>query len=373
MSQNDTPDYTFDIFYLLRLILRWKWPIMIISILGALTTYLFTGPRFMKPEYMASVIFYPTTNASISTTLLTEPGMARYSLLEFGSDQDAEQILQILKSDELKNAVIRKFNLAKHYGVDTTNGVSLYTLQNLLSKQMNVKQTEFKAIQVSVYDTDPQLAADMANFISNHADALKTGVQKLKAKDALDILSQEYLAQKAIMDSIDKSLMSLRKKGIYDYFGQASQLNEAYAENRVRFDQESAMLKVYEENKSALPDSLIIRSKARVKGYEAAIKNIKPQLDAIKDYGGIYVDNVNNLEIERKKLSTLKMRYESAKLDFERSLPQKFLINAAVKPEIPSTPRRMLLTGVAFLSGLALSILVIILMDLYPVLKRRLN
>ncbi len=372
MKQEVPSDYSFDIFYLINLIFKWKWPILIISILATIVTYIFTGPKFISPEYKSTVVFYPTSNASISSTLMTEPGMTRFNLLEFGSDEDGEQILQILKSDDVKNAVIKHFNLAKHYNLDTTNGVSWYTLQTLLSKQVEVKQTEFKAIQITVYDTDAQTAADIANYMANYSGYQKNLIQKIKAKEALEIIQNEYATEKKVVDSMDRTLMKLREAGVYDYFEQSKQLNEAWTLNTTRLQQESAILKVYESNKSSLPDTMIIKAKARVKGYEAALKSIEPSMNAIKKYGGVYLDNINTLEIERKKLSSLKMRYESTKLDFEKELSQKFIINQASKPEVAARPRRMLSSGLSFVSTIFLSILLIVLIDAFPFLRNKL-
>ena len=98
MDKEVQNDYSFDIFYLIKLVMKWKWVIAGSSVLVSFIVFIFTGPTFITPEYKASVIFYPTSNAKISTSLMTEPGMARFNLLEFGTDEDGEQLLQILKS-----------------------------------------------------------------------------------------------------------------------------------------------------------------------------------------------------------------------------------------------------------------------------------
>lgn len=370
-SENDK-EYSFDVFYLIKLMWNWKLPIISISAVAGILTYIFTGPAFVTPLYKANVIFYPTSNVNLSTSILTEPGTQGYGLLEFGSDEDGEQLLQILKSDEMKNNVILKYELAGHYGLDTSENVSMLGIRNLLNKNLEVKQTEFKAIEVVFYDKDPQLAADIANYIAAYADFQKNAIQKVKAKQALLIVESEYLKQKAVMDSIDHNLMALRQNGVYDYFEQFSQLNEAYTINSVRLEQEEALLKVYEQNKSALPDTLIIKTKARVQGYKAAINSLKPTLDKIKRYGGTYINNVNNQELERKKFQSLKSRYESAKMEYESSLPQKFVINAAEKPEIPAKPRRVLSSAVVSVSTFILALIVIALIDVFPFLRKKL-
>ncbi len=367
--QNDQ-SYSFDIIYFIQLIWKWKLPVIIACLISAVATYIFTGPKFITPLYKASVIFYPTSNVNLSTTLLTEPGNQGFSVLEFGDDEDAEQLLQILNSDEMKNNVVIKFELASHYGLDTSKTISMLTLRTLLSKNLEIKQTEYKAIEVVVFDRDPALAAELANYIANYADSKKNDIQKLKAKEALNIITEEYERQIKMMDSLNRILSNLRSLGIYDYFEQSSQLNEAYTLNKIRLDQEQALLKVYEENKSSLPDTMIIKSKARVKGYQAAVSSIQPKLDLITKHGGNYLNSINTLELERKKLLSLKVRYESAKMGFEKTLPQKFVINSADKPEIASKPRRLLTTAIVSISTLLFALVAIVLLDYLPALRR---
>jgi len=372
MNSENEQAYSIDVFYFIKLVWKWKLPVIVISILAGIVTYFFTGPTFIKPLYKANVIFYPTTNVNLSTTILAEPGTQGYGLLQFGTDEDGEQILQILKSDEMKNNIIYKFELAGHYGLDTADKISMLSLRNLFNNNLDIKQTEYKAIEVIVYDTDPQLAADIANYIANYADYQKNAIQKLKAKEALSIIENEYLKQKSFMDSMNRTLMKLRQEGIYDYFGQIADLSETYTLNNVRLEQEQALLKVYEENKKSLPDTLIVKTKARVEGYKAAIKSLKPNIDKIKKYGGDYINNVNDLELERKKLISTKSRYESAKMEYESALPQKFIINKAEKPEVPAKPRRVLTSAAVSISTFLLALIIVALIEAFPFIRKKL-
>ena len=38
--------------------------------------------------------------------------------LEFGEEEEAEQMIQILRSDEIRHHVIGKFDLMNHYQID---------------------------------------------------------------------------------------------------------------------------------------------------------------------------------------------------------------------------------------------------------------
>jgi uncharacterized protein involved in exopolysaccharide biosynthesis len=178
MTEPKHNHYSIELIKFIKHIWRWKLPLIIFSGLMGVLTYIFTGPAFITPLYKATVIFYPTSNSKMSTTVLTEPGSQGYNVTDFGSDEDAEQLLQILKSEELKNRVIIKYQLAYNYGFDTTQQISMLTLRSLFDKNYEARQTEYKAIQVTVFDSDAQRAADMANFIAEHADFQKNAIQK---------------------------------------------------------------------------------------------------------------------------------------------------------------------------------------------------
>ncbi len=371
-SENES-NYSFNVFYFVKLVWKSKVKILIASILAGILTFVFTGPKFITPLYKANVIFYPTSNVNLSSSILTEPGTQGFGILEFGNDEDGEQLLQILKSDEMRNNVIMHFNLASHYGMDTTEKVSMLGMRNLLNNNIEIKQTEFKAIEIIVFDSKPELAAEMANYIANYADDQKNEIQKSKSKKALEIVYTEYTRQVRTMDSINAILLHLRNIGIYDYFGQSSDINEALTNNTVRLDQEEAQLKVYEKFKDKLPDTLLIKSRARVEGYRAAIKSLKPSMEQVRVNGGDYINSVNNLEVERKKTMGLKSRYETVKMETENALPQKFVINAADVPEIASTPRRGLSAAIVALSTLIFAILIVFLIDAFPSIRSKLS
>lgn len=373
MHSENQSNYSINVFYFVKLVWKSKIKILIASILAGILTFIFTGPKFITPLYKANVIFFPTSNVNLSSSILTEPGTQGFGILEFGNDEDGEQLLQILKSDEMRNNVIMHFNLIDHYGFDTTQKVSMLGMRNLLNNNIEIKQTEFKAIEIIVFDSNPELAAEMANYIANYADDQKNEIQRVKSKKALEIVYQEYARQVKSMDSISAKLLQLRNIGIYDYFAQTSDMNEALTLNTVRLEQEEAQLKVYEKFKDKLPDTLIIRSRARVEGYRAAINSLKPTMDQVRVNGGDYINCVNDLEVERKKTMSLKSRYETAKMEFENGLPQKFVINAADVPEIPSTPRRGLSAGIVALSTLLFSILIVFLVDVFPSIRSKLS
>ena len=68
--------------------------------------------------------------------------------------------------------------------------VSMYKLQKIYHSNVMVKRTDNLAVEVSVMDSDPQWAADIANFIVDYYDTLSRTVQRERAYNAFQLMSE---------------------------------------------------------------------------------------------------------------------------------------------------------------------------------------
>ena len=91
-----------------------------------------------------------------------------------------------------------------------------------------------------------------------------------------------------------------------------------------------------------------------------AIDAIQEKLDVLSKYGGAYVSIRDNFEWDRKQLSYLKAKYSEAKIDAEKSLEHKFVVNNAHPAEKKSYPIRWLIVVTSTLGAFLLSIFLII-------------
>ena len=100
-------------------IIRWRKPIIAITLLAAIAAVVFSMPFFMAPKFKSTVVFYPTSTNSISRTLLAQDPGQKNDVLEFGEEEEAEQLLQILESDAITNHIIQKYNLMERYEIES--------------------------------------------------------------------------------------------------------------------------------------------------------------------------------------------------------------------------------------------------------------
>ncbi len=184
INQNTSDAPHAPIMDLIKLVIRRKKFILVFCFAGFVSAIIFSGPAFIEPVYKSEVILYPPNTNSNKILIEKDP--------RFGSDDDVDQQIQILKSGLVRDSVIRKYDLMKHYNIDTTSALKIYSLTKEYESNVHVERTRYNSVSVTVYDTDPLLAAAMANDIVKISDRVKSEVLKQNLSGAFHSLEKEY-------------------------------------------------------------------------------------------------------------------------------------------------------------------------------------
>ncbi|HPT02377.1 MAG TPA: hypothetical protein PLJ84_07235 [Bacteroidales bacterium] len=292
---------------------------IITSVAAALLSLIFSSPVFITPRYRSTVIMYPASSNSISKALLNDNSNVDKDILEFGEDEQTEQMLQVLNSGLLRDKIISKFRLADHYGIKPSSRFFNTRLYKQYENNITFKRTEYMAVKVSVLDRDPQMAADIANSIASLFDTVKNDMQKERAMQGYRIVEEEYNRLQQEVRKKEDSLTDIRKKGVHDYETQAEMINQQLAVEIAR-------------------------------GNKTGVKALEKKLDILSQYGGAYVSLRDALELEQEQLNFVKTRYDEAKIDAHKSIPQKFIVQNAYKAEKKAYPVRWLIVLTSILS-----------------------
>jgi uncharacterized protein involved in exopolysaccharide biosynthesis len=330
--ENQTTSNLFDSTNLLLFIWKKRKPIIIVTVVAAIASIVFSMPFFIKPKYKSSVVMFPSTNSSLSRSLLSENAGEKENVLRFGEEEECEQMLQILNSDEIRDRIIGKYNLMEHYNISPNSSYPLTRLKKKFSENISFKRTEFLSVQVDVLDTDKDMAAKIANDIASLLDSVKTRMQRERAIQALRVVEKEYRDFQVYLKSKEDTLTKLRELGLFDYASQVEKLSEAY-------------------------------STALLQGKTDVAAKIQAQMKIFAEYGGQHIAIVQDMEFEREQLSKLKARFDQAKVDAEQEIPHKFIVNAAYPAEKKSYPVRWLIVVISTVGAFILSIIILLLMQ----------
>ncbi|MFC2175805.1 Wzz/FepE/Etk N-terminal domain-containing protein [Bacteroidota bacterium] len=331
-NQGDLGGMNFNSSNLLFFIVRWKKPLLIITVVSAIAAAIFSGPMFVTPKYLSSVIMFPTSDASISKSLIAKINPSKQDLLSFGEEEQAEQLIQILNSDEIRAKIIQEYDLMNHYNIDTADQFKQTKLFKEYESNISYRRTEFQSIRIDVLDSDNELAAVIANNIAELVDSVKNRMQKERAFKAMRITEAEYFEMKTHIKELEDSLNTLMLLGVNDYESMSERFNEAYA-------------------------------KAILEGKTAAATKLEKSLKILSMYGGAYVSIRDILEFEKEQLSHLRAKYQEAKVDAEQTLPHKFIVNSAFPAEKKSYPIRWLIVLVSAISAFTLGLFVIMIYE----------
>lgn len=311
---------------------KWRYPLIIFTVLAFLASIIFSSPLFIVPKYKSTVILFPVATNSVSKVLISQNSGIKEDILGIGEEEQAEQMLQVLNSNIIRDRIIQKYRLMEHYGIDPNSKFKNTKLYNRYEDNVKFRRTEYMAVKITVFDRDPQLAADIANDIAALLDSTKSAMQHERALMAFRIVEKEYQSLETEVDQIVDSLRYLGKLGINDYERQSEVLNQQLA------------IAISNNN-------------------QAAVRILGQKLDTLGKYGGVFLSLKNMLEFKTEQLALMKAKFQEARMDSEQSLPQKFIVNNAYKAEKKSYPIRWIIVVVTTFSTFFLTLLVALVMD----------
>lgn len=196
-------------------LIRWLWKhkgiLFIVEVIAITAPVVFTSKYFMRPLYKSYAVVYPA-NFDVQP-----------------SEVAAQQLSQYLRSVDVKNAVIRKLNLIKHYKIDTA---SKYWYSNLLGKYDNcvrINITDYNAALIEAMDPNADTACIMANEMIAQVNNVILEDKKQKAMEFAAIYKKQLNAKKKEIDSLASFAKVLSVQyGLLDYNSQSKEVERAY-------------------------------------------------------------------------------------------------------------------------------------------------
>ncbi len=303
---------------------------LVAAVISAIASY------FIEPKFKSTVIMVPTMTPSLSTTIFTKEGNT--DILRFGDEKEAEQLIQILNSDTIRNFICVRYNLIKHYKISTRDPYKKLYLKLEFEDRIWFSRTPSSAVEIDVMDCSRDTAALIANDIAAMADSTREKLQKDRALKYYGIVESEYLSKKKLVEKLQDSLLFYTTQGIFDYEKQSAVIYKQYAKS------------ISSNNQSGIQ---LLDTKLKLIGQKGW------QYIALRDY----------ILHEREELFNLKSKCDHAKVDTQYYLSSKYLINPGVVAEKKTYPIRWLIVLVSTLSSLILTVVVFLAKDRYAKFK----
>lgn len=188
---------------LISLVVKWRKAILFIVVLSLVMVGAIT---FLKKQQWLAVATAVPANAFSAdrSRIFSENIEALYSNL--GTPDDLDMIVGTGQLDTVYLAVTDQFNLFDHYKITEKGEGARSKATRLLKRRSKVMKSEYGELKVKVWDTDKNLAAELANAITEELQSIHKNLQSEGNAATLKSLRSGRVKLEAEIDSIDQVL-----------------------------------------------------------------------------------------------------------------------------------------------------------------------
>ena len=286
----------------------------------------------LTPIYRSTAIVFP---AATSTVSFSEQRNAKAAAMDFGEEEQAEQLVQILQSSRIRDKIVSQFDLMNHYEIDTKDPNKYFKLVKQYNSNFLFVRTRFGSIQIDVLDVNPQKAADMANKIVDLIDTVKNNMVTERTWPAFEINKRK------------KEQLEQERKDVLFKLDSLAELGVVSLEGRTN------LFQAYVDSKSA-------QEKAE----------IKKTIDINMKHGSLF-DGLEFIRNEKiMQLEEFLVSYEQAESDAYSVFNHKFVVERAVVADKKDKPKRMIIVLLSTIGAFIFMVFALLIKDRLNELKK---
>jgi uncharacterized protein involved in exopolysaccharide biosynthesis len=320
--------YRFDSMDLAVYIWKKRIPLLIITFAAGVISII--ASLMITPRFKSSVVIFPTIQTSVSKSLLMND--YSWNFQEFGEEEQVETVLQILKSDKIRDKIITRYNLMEHYGISPNESHPKFKVNSYYEGNFTFKRTEYNSVVINVMDADPQMAMDMANEIASLVDTTFWDMRQARAQKALEYVQAEYDSVTKVVADLKDCVHGFNKKGIINYDRQIERLTEAYG-------------------------------KAILEKNEQAKREIEKEVAVLTEYSSDFVHCWERYIDELLRMTETRTQLNQLKAETTHRVPNVFVLDKAYKSDKKAYPKKSIIVIVSTLSAFILAILGFLFFD----------
>jgi capsule polysaccharide export protein KpsE/RkpR len=192
---------------------HWK-KLTIVALVAIVVGIFISSPMVIKPLYKSYSVVYPV-NLSPSS-----------------EESSTEQLLQWFNSEEVKKAVCEKFDLFKHYDIDTLDARHQTWFNLKFKERVSINATLYESVEISVKDQDPYMAKKITQGLIDAANELIMSVRKQRLEEYIINNQNELKISTQKVDSLKFMINNIRREyNIVDFQYQSKYISKELAKS----------------------------------------------------------------------------------------------------------------------------------------------
>lgn len=333
---------------------RWKYFVAGAVALAAVVSVVVS--LLLPNIYRSTAIFIPTNPQTADPDRLLEDNvMARGKLELSGRAEDLDRAITIGESQPVAELIINKFDLYKHYKAGTRgdDAADNFVLSEF-SSNLGIVHNERDAIELTFMDRDKTLAAAVANALVHVIDSVNQQLTLENRRTVLDLYRQRYQYLSTSFERSRRELVGARRR--YGIFG--LEMQGRYMAKQI-IETEAALRKAEGGGGDVAGLRRALRGLTRADGGNVInLENYVQGTDSLT----MFTTRVTDLQ---SRLIAARAAYETAELSIKGRISSVYLVQKAYPATKKAKPVRSLIVLGSVLLTLALSVVVIALLELY--------
>jgi tyrosine-protein kinase Etk/Wzc len=286
----------------------------------------------LTPIYRSTAIVFP---AATSTVSFSEQRNAKAAAMDFGEEEQAEQLVQILQSSRIRDKIVAEFDLMRQYKISADDKNKHHKLVKKYNENVLFVRTRFGSIQIDVLDKDPVKAAAMANKIVDLIDTVKNSMIAERTIPAFEINKRKKKQLEKERKEVLFKLDSLAELGVVSLEGRTN-LFQAYVDSKNQ------------------------QEKAEIK------KTIDINMKHGSTFDGLeFIRNEKIMQLEEFLVS-----YEQAESDANAVFNHKFVVERAVVADKKDKPKRLVIVLLSVIGTFIFTVFTLLIKDRLDELKK---
>jgi tyrosine-protein kinase Etk/Wzc len=330
-------------------VLRWKkWIlgfVLAVTILAGIVSFLL--PKWYKSNALLLLPKNQGLGAMGSLTTLLRDFSPTGVAGKLGGGSGQLNYLAILNSRRAGEALIRKFDLIRVYGVD--DGSMEKALEEF-ARNFSVEIQEDGGIGLSIYDRDSLRAAEMTNAMVEVLNTIAIELGTGEARNTRLFLEKRVEENRAALTVAEDKLRAFQeRRGMIvlseDAKATAAAIGELFAK-KIKLDIElSILMKTAGQENEAFRQLSLERNE------------LERKLSTFPEIGLESFRLFRDVMVQQKIMEYLIPMYEQARFEEHRDVPVVSVLDKGVPAEKKARPKRMLIIAAAALSALILGLM----------------
>lgn len=336
-----------------------------------------TASMLMTPKYLSTAVILPPQqqSSSVSAMLGQIGGLAGAAGSIAGLKNPNDLYVGMLQSRTISDNLIEKFKLKERFQKET-----IEETRERLDKVRTVSNGKDGLIGISIEDSDPKFAADLANAHVTELAALKNGLAITEAaqrrlffekqlKSAKEDLANAEVKMRKMQETTGMLQLEGQVKGI---IANEAQLQATIAATNVQLQSMRSFATVNNPEYLRLQEELrgLQGQLEKLQSGQRRSGDVMIPSGKIPAAGIEYVRALRDVKYYETIFELLAKQYELAKIDEAKDSSMIQQLDLAVPAQKKTKPKPLINTIVGFIGGAVLGILIALLRDAYLASRR---